>query len=347
MAGVRVGVTAEPDPWLDEVATRCARVAGDVQGALRLGRELGQDCALPGVDTAARWSCLASLGACDLTVARAVEPHLDALAILAEAQAGEETVPADAVLGVWAAEGPGTRVVARPLPSGGAPGRWALGGTKPWCSLADDVTHALVTAWIDEERRGLFAVALDQPGIQTADEPWVPHGLRRIRSTSVRFAEAEAVPVGGPGWYLERDGFAWGGIGVAAVWYGGAVGLVRRLTDAAAKREPDQIGLAHLGATDAALYAAASALSRAARLVDAGEARGDAGAVLALRVRQVVADSAERVLRSVDHALGPGPLVSEPEHVARVSDLRVYLRQHHAERDAAALGRHLVHGGSR
>ena len=25
---------------------------------------------------------------------------------------------------------------------------------------------------------------------------------------------------------LERDGFAWGGIGVAAVWYGGAVGAI-------------------------------------------------------------------------------------------------------------------------
>ena len=29
----------------------------------------------------------------------------------------------------------------------------------------------------------------------------------------------------------------------------------------------------------------------------------------------------------------------EDEHATRVSDLRVYVRQHHAERDTAALGR--------
>ena len=31
--------------------------------------------------------------------------------------------------------------------------------------------------------------------------------------------------------------------------------------------------------------------------------------------------------------------MAEPEHAARVADLRLYLRQHHAERDLAALGR--------
>ena len=44
-------------------------------------------------------------------------------------------------------------------------------------------------------------------------------------------------------------------------------------------------------------------------------------------------------IRVADHALGPGPLAFEAEHATRVSDLRVYVRQHHAERDSAALGR--------
>jgi hypothetical protein len=35
----------------------------------------------------------------------------------------------------------------------------------------------------------------------------------------------------------------------------------------------------------------------------------------------------------------PGPLAFEAEHATRVSDLRVYVRQHHAERDTAALGK--------
>ena len=39
------------------------------------------------------------------------------------------------------------------------------------------------------------------------------------------------------------------------------------------------------------------------------------------------------------HALGPGPLAMDAEHAARVADLTLYVRQHHAERDLAALGR--------
>ena len=68
------------------------------------------------------------------------------------------------------------------------------------------------------------------------------------------------------------------------------------------------------------------------------DAAGTRAPLTALRVRQVVADSAETVLAAVDHALGPAPLTSEEEHAGRVADLRVYLRQHHAERDTAALG---------
>ena len=39
------------------------------------------------------------------------------------------------------------------------------------------------------------------------------------------------------------------------------------------------------------------------------------------------------------YALGPAPLALDPVHAARVADLTLYLRQHHAERDLAALGR--------
>ena len=39
------------------------------------------------------------------------------------------------------------------------------------------------------------------------------------------------------------------------------------------------------------------------------------------------------------HALGPAPLAFDADHAARVADLEIYLRQHHAERDVAALGR--------
>jgi hypothetical protein len=146
-----------------------------------------------------------------------------------------------------------------------------------------------------------------------------------------------AEPVGETGWYLERPGFAWGGAGVAAIWFGASVALGRRLLAATQARPPDQVALMHLGAVDAALSRARAVLVDAAGLADS-EA-GAAGADLASqRVRQVVADTAHEVLDRVGSALGPGPLTSEEEHARRVADLTVYLRQHHGERDRARLG---------
>ena len=316
-----------PDDELSALAADAADARGDVRRALDLAQRWGKQLPAPGQGrTAHLWAALATLGAVDLTVARVVEPHLDALAILGD--------PRDGTWGVWAAEGPGLRLRAEPTPDG-----FTLGGRKPWCSLAADLSHALVTAWVDDDRRQLFAVDLRQPGVQVVDAVWVARGLRAVRSTAVDFDAAAATPVGEPEWYLRRDGFAWGGLGVAAIWYGGAVGLARRLWRQAAQRQLDQVGQLHLGRVDATLTAASSVLLAAAGAVDSGAAAGEAGALTALRVRQVVADAAETVLQSADHALGPGPLTTDDEHAAQVADLRLYLRQHHAERDTAALGR--------
>ena len=38
------------------------------------------------------------------------------------------------------------------------------------------------------------------------------------------------------------------------------------------------------------------------------------------------------------HALGPAPLAFDEEHARRVADLTLYIRQHHGDRDLAALG---------
>ncbi|KQW53916.1 acyl-CoA dehydrogenase [Nocardioides sp. Root1257] len=308
---------------------------GDVDAAI----ELASGLSLPDPGdgrTRFLWESLATLGCTDLQVARAVEPHLDARAILHEAGLD---APAGSTWGVFAAEGPGVRLRAEPVDGG-----WVLHGTKPWCSLADRLTHALVTAWVDDDRRGLFAVALDDPTVERAPGPWAARGLTDIVSTPVSFDGTSASPVGGPGWYLERDGFAWGGIGVAAVWFGGAVAVADRVRSVAAQRRPDDVALLHLGTLDAALSAARRALAEAARRVDAGHAAAGAGVVLALRTRQAVFDAAETVLRTADHALGPGPLVAEPDHAGRVADLHLYLRQHHAERDLVALGGQVVDG---
>ncbi len=329
---------------LTELMALAADTDGSAVTSLLILKPAADAAELPGSgDTLALWELLATLGAADLTAARVVEPHLDAQAILAQASqlppasAAQRTDFNAGTWGVYAAEGPGMALQATEHD-----GAWQLSGRKPWCSLADQLDYAVVTAHTGEGNRRAFAVDLRDAGVQVAEGPWISRGLAAVDSRSVDFDCVPAVPVGGENWYLERDGFAWGGIGVAAVWYGGAVAVARRLFQASRQRTPDQIAQALIGAADLSLQAAARMLAGAAAEVDAGRAAGESGALLAQRVRGVVADAVERVLTAAAHGLGPGPLTTEEEHARRIADLQVYVRQHHAERDHASLGKLLL-----
>lgn len=288
------------------------------------------------------WSFLAAVAARDVAAARILEPHLDALTIVEQARrAGSPADLAsiaagpDSSWGVFAAEGAGMRLEAQASGSG-----WRLDGTKPWCSLAQHLSHALVTAWVGEERR-LFAVALHDAGVRARTGPWFARGLSQVVSAPVDFTSVPAVPVGEPGWYLRRPGFAAGGIGVAACWWGAALPLRDALRERAQRDGADQLSRLHLGRVDTALWAARLALRSAAREFDGIDAASDAPAfpgTLAGRVRAVVADAVELTLAEAGRALGPLPLVADEAHARRVADLGLYLRQHHGERDVARIG---------
>ncbi len=331
-------VTSPPIPWCfaqwgeQGVADDAQSVAGDIEGSLALARSREQVARSMGRDTWRVLSSLATLGSVDLTTARTVEPHWDAVAILAQASTPE---PEGATWGVYAAAPPGTRVAARR----GKEGLWRLTGAKPWCSLADRVSHALVTADLDDGPAGLFAVDLGDTGVSVDPAAWTPRGLVDVTTSTVTFDGVPASPVGAPGWYLDRPGFAWGGIGVAAVWFGGAAALAGALWTTARTRPPDQVALMHLGACDVVLHTTLLGLRDAAVAIDAGQADGAAGRLLASRVRAQAATCVEQVLTTVGHALGPAPLAMDAVHAGRVADLTLYVRQHHAERDLAALGR--------
>ncbi len=280
---------------------------------------------------------LVDAGARDLGLARAIEPHLDAVSILAQAAAaGFGPGPAAGrSYGVFASEAPGGALAAVPVADG-----WAVEGTKQWCSLARTLDRALVTATSAAGERMLFDVDLGAPGVEVLDADWGARGLTEIPSGPVRFDTVPAIPVGPAGWYLSRPGFHWGGIAVAACWMGGALGLARDLRTALTARSRE-FQLAHLGAVDIAIGSASLVLARAAGAIDDGEARGADARVLSYRVRGAVAAAADDVIRRVGRALGPAPLV-ERSHAKRVADLELYLRQHHAERDDAALGAALL-----
>lgn len=325
--------------WLRDDLTEQARglEPTDRAGALALARELSG--VEEGLGSGSTWdylSVLATLGSVDLTVARTLEPHLDALSILHQVDPSVDltAVGADdsSTWGVYAAHAPGTRLEARQRGS-----VWVLDGTKPWCSLAADLSHAIITAHTGETTRRAFAISLGD-GVSPLPGTWVSRGLVDVPSGGLRLDGVTGVPVGDDDWYLTRPGFAWGGIAVAAVWFGAAQALRSTLVSVGSRRDPDQIALMHAGHLDAVLFAAETTLRHAADEIDAGAAGGAEGAVLAARVRAVVAAAAETCLAVTGHALGPAPLTADEDHARRVADLTVYVRQHHAERDLAALG---------
>lgn len=290
------------------------------------------------------WSFLAAVASRDVGAARILEPHLDALDILD--QAGRDGYDVDLASihadsgsswGVFAAEGAGMRLEVQGDGSG-----WRLTGTKPWCSLAQHLTHALITAWVGDERR-LFAVALQTPDVTPHTGPWHARGLRQVVSAPLDFVSAPAVPVGEPGWYLRRPGFAAGGIGVAACWWGGALPLRDALAGAAQREGADQLSRVHLGRVDVALWTARLALRSAAQEMGRLPEASHPGA-LAARVRAVVAGAVETAIDESARALGPLPLVADEAHARRVADLEIYLRQHHDERDLARIGADIVEG---
>jgi hypothetical protein len=291
---------------------------------------------LPGSGaTLERWRILSEVAAHDLSLAKLFEGHTDALAIRHEL--GAANARAGTRWGTWCAEPPDARVTMEALAddaAGGAPVR--LHGTKAWCSGAQTVTHALLSGWNGDGEPCLAEVTLDQPAVTVTGLGWHAVGMAASGSVDVRFDGAVARQIGRPGDYVRRPGFWQGGAGIAACWFGGALAiarLARRFCGVA----PDAHRLAHLGAIDIALAAAAAVLRESAAWIDA-HPRDDAQRI-ALRARLVVEDAAHSLIGHACRATGAGPLCRDAGFARAVADLPVYLRQSHAERDRATLGK--------
>ncbi|APU13619.1 MULTISPECIES: acyl-CoA dehydrogenase family protein [Actinoalloteichus] len=322
-----------------------SRTTSSVAAELRAIAAAGElELPRPGAgDTVGRWAALAALGRRDLVLARLAEGHTDALAILAEA--GRTPVP-DALYGVWAARSSGTGAQ---LTDGG------LSGTVRFCSGATVLDRALVVAG---DR--LVEVDLSAEGVRARPDSWQAVGMDASDSADVEFdqvqVQADAL-VGPPGWYVTRPGFAFGGGGVAAVWLGGAAGIVDSVRTWLVEREHvDEHQCAHLGALHTTVRATEALLARAAELIDqptrdsAGSAgrdhldRPDQLETLIQTCRAAAERTACEVLDRAPKVAGPTPMCRDRRFAQRLADLLVYVRQHHAERDLATLGRRVLAG---
>ena len=279
-----------------------------------------------GGETSERFRYLADVASTSVVLARLVEGHLDAVAILAEAG----TAAPEGELGVWAASSAGNRLVATR-----ARGGWHIHGSKPYASGASTLTHALVSAEAPDGAR-LFLIET-AGAIEAIPGSWPAVGMQASDSATVNVDTRvdDDAAIGGVEWYFRRPGFWHGSVGVAACWLGGARAVARAL-----QRAHSPHALAHLGAVDASLAAATALLDQAAREIDAApSSAGDAAELRALRVRTVVEAAATDALTRAGRALGAGPLCHDAEHAQLVADLTVYLRQSHAEVDLERIGR--------
>jgi len=89
--------------------------------------------------TGIRHAALFGFGREDLSLARLAEAHTDALAILVEAG---KVVPVGQLYGVWALDGPKSRLTIKRMPGG----KIRMSGTKKYCSGAQLLDAALVSA---------------------------------------------------------------------------------------------------------------------------------------------------------------------------------------------------------
>lgn len=296
-------------------------------------RGCGATLPLPGGGRTVHRFATLGWAANDLSLARLAEGHVDALAILAEA--GCQPTPG-ATYAVWAARAGqgGTRAEFDGF-------GWRLSGHKPFCSGGRLIDRALVTADTPDGYR-LFDISVADNVVSAEPESWVAVGMADSLSQTLEFGGppiTEDRAIGGPGFYLERPGFWFGAVGVAACWYGGAQGLVDHQVNCLGPA-PSDLVLAETGHAVAHVATMRSVLESAAVAIDvdpfdrAGEAQRRA-----MVVRHAVQHGATQVLGHVAAAGGARLFCHSREQGRRAADLYVYLSQHHGPQDAVALGR--------
>jgi alkylation response protein AidB-like acyl-CoA dehydrogenase len=282
--------------------------------------------------TRQRFAALARWAGRDLSLGRLAEGHVDALAILDEAGAKPE---AGRTYGVWAARPPENGTRARLKTDG-----WHLSGMKPFCSGSTHLERALVTAQATDGYR-LFEISVADHVVAVHPGTWPAIGMARSMSDTLEFGGPPVEPrhtVGLPEFYVERPGFWFGAVGVAACWFGGARALVAHVATTVGPH-PSDVVAAEVGRAVAHVEAMHRVLEHAADEIDADPVDAQRGAQRrAIVVRHAVHHAANRVLDHVAAAGGARPLCHDEEQARRAADLYVYLSQFHGPQDARFLG---------
>lgn len=286
------------------------------------------DIPLPGSgDTPLRHRALTELGRIErVGVARLAEAHCDAVAILREA--GHQP-RGGAIYGVWAS----ATADGAPHLSGDV-----VNGAKPFCSGLGIVDRALMVVTtrgghqqlLDIDARPGETVAIDTSG-------WHTNALSDTRTGQITYTDHDIDPdarIGTTDWYLERPGFWHGACGPAACWAGATLGIIDAAT-AMVREDPHQ--LAHVGAMHATQWSLTALFDQAGLQIDEHPSEVNAAELRARSLRHSTERLCADVLDRFERAFGPRPFVSDPDLADRFADAHIYLRQHHGERELAAI----------
>ena len=308
-------------------------VADRLRSDVDVMRDAVRGIALRGTD---RWTgpfpglvaTLARLARVDLCLARLVEGHADAMRILDQA----DGTPRAGVYGVWASRSAGTGVRAVRKQHG-----WHLDGECRFASGVDVIDRALLPGWVDDRTHLLFDVAATE--VAADRSTWHTSAMDASRSftVSVDAQASGADVVGPPGFYLDRPGFAAGGLGVAAVWAGGARAVLEQVVGGLRRFTPTAHQLRRLGVMEQAVREAWSAVDATAHALPG--LSGDRLVTETAWARTVVVTACDRVVDEASRVVGPGGLSGSPRLSRTLGDLTIYVRQHHLDLTLEALGR--------
>lgn len=264
---------------------------------------------------------LLRLGRTDIPLSRLTEGHVDALRILN--QAGAAPCP-DSVYGVWASRSGGTGLTARH--DGDA---WHLSGKLVFASGAGVLDRALVTAWPDDDTHVLLDAHVEDWPFDSTD--WRSRAMEYSRTHRVDLdGRVDARRIGPDSFYLDRWGFFPGGVGVAAVWAGGAARVLDLVGEATTPPKLLRLGRARTE------LATALALVRQTGL-DLETCPEDPR-LLSTLCRAGVAAAVRRILDDVRAIAGPAGLAFDEPLTRAVDDLAMYVSQQNADGDATYLG---------
>lgn len=274
---------------------------------------------------------LAELGRVDLCLARLVEGHADAMRVLD--QAGSR--PRPGVYGVWASRSAGTGLHARPDGAG-----WRLTGELRFASGIDVIDRSLLPGWLDADTHLLFDVPAD--GVEPDRTTWRTSAMDASRSFSVRAdLPCEAADTVGPeNFYLSRPGFVVGGLGVAAVWAGGAQSVLEQVSHGLRRFEPSGHQLRRLGVMEQAVWEARTAVGATASRLP--ELSGDPLVRETTAARTAVVAACERVVDEAQRIVGPGGMSGDARLARTLADLAIFVRQHHVDLALEGFGRHAL-----